>query len=208
MKNCPATDRRKTRWFYHGQSQTQKLRLQLHTKHLVHTQTLAHAQIQHDLLASTGNSVGTDVTIQALNLTTLAATAVAEATEDLTGLTGAELKGLSRLGLETGNGTAELEHSLGLLHALALKDDVLQPVVGGLDLPGHVGQLHADDGVVDQLLAECATLVGVLHGLLVADTGEADTLDDDTDTLVVKVGHDNCNHVSYLFAMLLKEATR
>lgn len=34
-----------------------------------------------------------------------------------------------------------------------------------------------------EALAECSALVGVFNRLLVADTGEADTLDDDTDAL-------------------------
>jgi hypothetical protein len=45
--------------------------------------------------------------------------------------------------------------------------------------------------VVDQLLAECAALVGVLDTLLVAHTREADGLDDDADALVVEVCHDD-----------------
>lgn len=178
-------------------------RLKLHAKHLVHTQTLAHAQIQHDLLTSTGDGVGTDITVQTLDLATLATTAVTETTEDLAGLAGAVLEAGGGLGLEAGNGTAELEHGLGFVHALALEDDVLQPVVGGFDLAGHVGQLHTDDRVVDQALAEGLALVGVLHGLFVANTGETDTLDDDADTLVVEVGHDDLESLVLLANQVL-----
>lgn len=53
-------------------------------------------------------------------------------------------------------------------------------------------ELEADDGVVDELLAEGLALVGVLDGFLVADAGEADALDDDAHALVVEVRHDDC----------------
>ena len=52
-------------------------------------------------------------------------------------------------------------------------------------------ELETDDRVRDELLAERTALVGVLHALLVAHAAEADALDDDADTLVVEVGHDD-----------------
>lgn len=52
-------------------------------------------------------------------------------------------------------------------------------------------ELETNDRVVDETLAESLALVGILHRLLVADTGEAEALDDDTDTLVVEVSHDD-----------------
>ena len=70
-------------------------------------------------------------------------------------------------------------------------DEVLEPVVRGFDLAGHVCELETDDRVVDETLAESLALVGIFHRLLVADTGEAEALDDDADTLVVEVGHDD-----------------
>lgn len=42
--------------------------------------------------------------------------------------------------------------------------------------------------MLDQLLAECTTLVSVFHALLVAHATEANTLNNDPDTLVVEVG--------------------
>ena len=57
-------------------------------------------------------------------------------------------------------------------------------------LTGHVGELGADDRVVDEALAEGLALEGVLHGLLDADAGEAHALDDDAPALVVEVVHD------------------
>jgi hypothetical protein len=45
--------------------------------------------------------------------------------------------------------------------------------------------------VVDQFLAECFALVGVLDALLVTHAGEADGLDDNADALVVEVCHDD-----------------
>lgn len=40
----------------------------------------------------------------------------------------------------------------------------------------------------DELLAEGPSFVGVFDALFVANTGEADALDDDADTFVVEVG--------------------
>lgn len=157
----------------------------------MHPQALTHAQIQHNLLTPTGNSIGTHIPVKTLDLAALPTTAVAEAAKDLGRLAGAELESAGALGLEAGDGTAQLEHRLRLVHGLALVDDVLEPVVGGFDLARHFGELHPDDGVVDQLLAEGAALVAVFHGLFIADAGEADALDDDADAFVVEVGHDH-----------------
>lgn len=169
----------------------------------MHPHALPDAKIKHNLLTTTRDSIGPDIPVQPLDLATLPAAGVAQAAKDLTGLAGAELKGDGGLGLETGDGAAEAQHGLGLVHLLALVDDVLEPVVRGLDLAGHVRELQADDGVLDELLAESAALVGVLDGLLVADTGEAQALDDDADTLVVEVGHDNAETLVLLAEQVL-----
>lgn len=157
----------------------------------MHPQGLPYAEVQHDLLASSGDGIGPDVAVQALDLGALSAPAVAQTAEDLAGLASAELEGRGALGLQAGDGAAELEHGLHVAHLLALVDEVLEPRVRGLDLAGHVGELETDDRVLDELLAERAALVRVLDALLVADAAEADALDDDADTLVVEVGHDD-----------------
>ena len=154
-------------------------------------QALSHAQIQHNFLAAARDSVGADISVQSLDLSSLATTRVTQTAEDLTGLTGAVLEGSCRLGLEAGDSTSKLEHGFGLVHGRALVDDVLEPVVGGFDLAGHVGELHTDNGVVDELDAEGGSLAAVFDRFFVADAGEADTLDDDSNTLVVEVGHDD-----------------
>jgi hypothetical protein len=59
------------------QEELEKGKSQLHAEHLVNAQALAYAEVQHDLLASTRDSVGTNVTVQALNLATLTTAAVA-----------------------------------------------------------------------------------------------------------------------------------
>lgn len=120
----------------------------------------------------------------------MAATAIAKPAKDLTGLSGAEFKRDGRLGLQPGDGAAQLQHGLGLVHDVALVDEVLEPVVRGFDLARHVRQLQPDDGVIDEFLAKSLALVCVFDGFLVADAGEADALDDDADSLVVEVGHD------------------
>ena len=78
------------------------------------------------------------------------------------------------------------------MHDLALVDEIFEPVVRGFDLAGHVRELHADDGVVDESLAKGLALVGVFHGFLIADAGEADTLDYYADAFMVEVCHDHC----------------
>lgn len=157
----------------------------------MHLHALPYAEVKHDLLATTGNGISPDIPVQPLDLGALPAARVTQAAKDLTRLPRAELKGHGGLGLERRNGAAELEHGLRLAHGLALVDDVLEPRVRRLDLARHVGELEADDGVVDELLAEGAALGAVLYGFFVADAREAEALDDDADALVVEVGHDD-----------------
>lgn len=90
-----------------------------------------------------------------------------------------------------------------LAHLLALVNHALEPVVGSFNLTSHVSELHADDGVLNELLAKGAALVGVLDGLLVADAGEAQALNDDADTLVVEVGHDDTEALVLLAEQVL-----
>ena len=54
-----------------------------------------------------------------------------------------------------------------------------------------MSEFKADDRVVDETFSECLSLVRILHALLVADTREANTLNDDADTFVIEVGHDD-----------------
>ena len=157
----------------------------------MHLQRLSDGEIQHDLLGTTGDGVTADVTVKTLNLRTLTVLGVSGTTEDLDSLASAELECDGRLGLQAGNGTTKLEHGLGLAHGTALVDEVLEPVVGGLNLARHVPELKTDDGVVNELLAERTTLVGVFYGLLEEHAREAVALNDDSDALVVEVGHDN-----------------
>ena len=56
-----------------------------------------------------------------------------------------------------------------------------------------MSERQSDDRVVDEFLAEGLALGGVFDGLFEADAREADALDDDADTLVVEVGHDDCD---------------
>ena len=59
-------------------------------------------------------------------------------------------------------------------------------------------EFEADDGVRDQRDAKGAALVCVFDGFFVADSGEADALDNYADAFVVEVGHDDCSaRVSY-----------
>ena len=126
------------------------------------------------------------------HLGALTATAIAQTTKDLTRFPGAEFKRRGSLRLQTRDGASELQHRLRLVHDLALKDQVLEPVVRCFDLTGHVRQLETDDRVIDEFFAKGAALVGVFDGFFIADAGEAEALDDDPDPLVVEIGHDDC----------------
>ena len=157
----------------------------------MHSQRLSYTQIQHDLLTSTRDSIRPNIPIQPLDLSTLATTTIAKTTKDLTRLSSTELESCGTLRLQASNSATEFQHGFRLAHELALVHQVLEPVVAGLDLARHMRQLEADDGVVDEFLAEGLALVRVLDAFLVADAGESDGLDDDADALVVEVCHDN-----------------
>ena len=60
-----------------------------------------------------------------------------------------------------------------------------------LDLPCHVGKLHPDDGVINEPLSKRAALVGIFHGLVVADPRESSGLNSDSETLMVEICHDD-----------------
>lgn len=51
-------------------------RLQLHAQYLVHPQCLPNAQVKHDLFTSTRDGIGADISVQALDLGSLATSAV------------------------------------------------------------------------------------------------------------------------------------
>src|SRR5436305_8350464 len=94
--------------------------LQLHPQSLVHLQCLPDAQVLHDFQAATWNHVRLDISVQSLNLSPLATPSISQTTEDLSGLSGAELKSGGGLGLEAGDGTAETQHGFRRTHHLAL----------------------------------------------------------------------------------------
>jgi hypothetical protein len=157
----------------------------------VYTQRLPDTQVEHDFFRSTRNSVSPDISVQPLDLCALSTTAVTQTAENLTCFPSTELESCGALRLQTGNSATELQHGLHLIHLLALVDEVLHPVVACLDLACHMRKLEANDGVIDEALAESPALVRVLDALFVADTSEAQTLNDDADTLMVEVCHDD-----------------
>lgn len=160
------------------------LRLQLHSQRLVHSQGLADTKVEHNFLAATRDGVRSDISVKALDFGALTASAITETTKDLTRLTSTELEGGGGLGLEACDSTTQLQHGLHFVHLLALEDHVFQPGVGRFDLAEHVGELETNHWVIDELLAKGASLVGIFHGLLVADTRKSQALDNDADTLV------------------------
>lgn len=109
----------------------------------MYSHCLSDAEIQHDLLAASWNSVGSHISIKPLDLQnistwvefyvirnlaylrSLSTTAVTQTTKDLASLSSTKLKGQGRLGFQAGNGSTELQHRFSLVHHLALIDDVL-----------------------------------------------------------------------------------
>ena len=55
-----------------------------------------------------------------------------------------------------------------------------------------MGQFESDDRVVDELGAKGLSLVGVFHAFFEANSGESKTLDDDANSFVVEVRHEDC----------------
>lgn len=131
---------------------------------------LADAEIDHDLLGTTGDGVGSDFSVQALNLLSLSASRVCESTEDLRSLSGAELEDLRALGLEQRRGSSQSLCLFSLVHGAHLVGDVFDPSLCGLNLACHLTHLEADDGVVDESLSERLTLVRVPDGFLETNT--------------------------------------
>lgn len=154
----------------------------------MHPHRLSNTQIEHNLFTTTGNSICSDVSIQPLDLGSLTTTAVTQTTKYLTSLSCAEFEGDRGLCFQASNRTTELEHSLHVAHFLALIDQGFEPGVRRLYLARHMCQFEPDDGMGDELLAESTPLVGVFDALFVADTGEANTLDDNANAFVVEVG--------------------
>lgn len=68
-------------------------------------------------------------------------------------------------------------------------------------------KLETNNRMIDQLLAECTTLVCVFDGFFVADAGEPETLDDYTHTFVIEVCHDDyrssCQHCSASWVLVV-----
>jgi hypothetical protein len=157
----------------------------------VHFQCLSYAQVKHDFLRTSGNGKGTYISVQPLDLTTLTAASVRQTTKDLRRLSGAELERSRRLSLETGDGATKLQHSLVHIHFAALVEHSFEPRPSCFDLASHVCKLQTDDGMVNKALSKRLALVCILHGLFVTDTCVPHALNDDADTLVVEIGHDD-----------------
>ncbi len=77
------------------------------------------------------------------------------------------------------------------MHNITLVNDIFKPVIGSLNLPGHMCKFQPDDWVVNEPFTKSTSLVSVFYGFLIADPREANTLNDYSDTLMVEVGHDH-----------------
>lgn len=54
-----------------------------------------------------------------------------------------------------------------------------------------MGKFHPDDRVIYESLSKRAALVGIFHGFVVANSGEARGLNSDSESLVVKICHND-----------------
>ena len=73
-----------------------------------------------------------------------------------------------------------------------LEGDPLQPVVGGLDLTGHLCDLPSNHGVLDERLAEGLALARKLQGLFEAYAREAHAHRAEGEALVIEVPWIRC----------------
>lgn len=105
----------------------------------MHSQRLPNAQVEHNLLAATRDSISSNIPVQPLDLPALTTTRITQPTKDLTRLPGTELKGDRTLRFQASNRASKLKHGFRLVHFLALVDEGLEPGIGGFDLPRHVG---------------------------------------------------------------------
>mmetsp|Transcript_11320 Transcript_11320/g.47289 ORF Transcript_11320/g.47289 Transcript_11320/m.47289 type:complete len:247 (-) Transcript_11320:719-1459(-) len=161
------------------------------SKHLlVGLLPLAHAEIQQDLLAPTGNGVRAHLAVQALDLLALPAADVAVAAHDLRGLARAVLEDLGALHLDQRRCAAQLRVGLRMGHFVHLVCDMLEHGVRGLHLARHLSELPANDRMIDEALAECLAPVGVAEGFLQAHARESRRLGDEAPPFMVEVIHD------------------
>lgn len=184
---------------------------QLHSQRLVHPKRLSYAQVQHNLLAAARNCVGPHIPVQALNLLciklvdahqylmqrektylpTLAAATITQSAKNLARFPGTKLKRDSGLRFQAGDSATKFEHCFRFVHDITLVNNILKPVVGSLNLPGHVRKFQPDHWVVNEPFTKSTSLVSIFYRFLIADSGEANTLNDYSDTLMVEVGHNH-----------------
>lgn len=184
----------------------------------MHPKRLSYAQVQHNLLASARNCVGPHIPVQALNLfcirlmdahqcpvcwgktylPTLAAAAITQSAKNLAGFPGTKLERDSGLRFQAGDSTTKFEHCFRFVHDITLVNNILEPVIRSLNLPGHVCKFQPDDWVVNEPFTKSTSLVSVFYGFLIADSGEAKTLNYYSDTLMIEVGHDHWGFASAL----------
>lgn len=131
-------------------------------------------------------------------LPTLTAATITQSAKNLAGFPGTKLKRDSGLRFQTGDSATKFKHCFRFVHDITLVNNILEPVVGSLNLPGHVCKFQPDDWMVNEPFTKSTSLVSVFYRFLVADSGEANTLDDYSDTLMVEVGHNHWGFASAL----------
>ena len=82
--------------------------------------------------------------------------------------------------------------------------ELFEPGGGGFNLPGHMGKLEADNGMIDERLTEGAAFMGIFHSFFVANAGETKALDDDADAFMVEVRH---YYYSIMLVLLCRAST-
>lgn len=127
---------------------------------------MPYTQVTEHLLGATEDGVELVRAVEHFNDAAHAGLGEAAAAKDLDRLVG-DLVGGARGGhFEQADGAAEVARLLLVRHVAHLVRDGLEPRLVRLDEGDHLGQLLADDGLVDQALAKDDALVGPLETLL------------------------------------------
>ena len=135
---------------------------------------LPDTEIAENLLGTAENGVELVAAVEVLDDAAHAGLGEAAAAPDLDGLVGDLVGGARAAHLEQGDGAAQVLGLLRVRHVAHLVGDGLEPGLVRLAQGDHLGELLADDGLVDQALLEDDALVGPLEALLDDEAHVAD----------------------------------
>merc|ERR1719419_75509 len=152
-----------------------------------HKPKLSGSQVQHDLLTTPRNGIGTDLAVDAFHFFAAASARVAGAPKDLQGLSRTEFRCLARLELQKRDVPSKAQVLFLLGHCVHLEGDVFKPGMCCLTEPAHLANLVLDDLVLNQKLPERLPDASILHGFLHARACHTSSLPGKQPTLVVEI---------------------